>query len=526
MIPILYDYNEQAFTSNGLGRLSDCISCIVTEERNGIFELEFQYPVNGMLFEDILEGRIIACTHDEGGDIQPFEIYRSSKPINGIVTFNAHHISYRLGMYPTDCHDATTKTCQELLTYLASSASLNNETWTFTTDITGSTTGYGYADGVIRPPISVREHLGGTEGSILDIFGGEYEFDKWSVKLWKNRGANNGVRIVYGKNLVDFKAETDYSGAYTHIVPYYTGDYLVLGSKQHGTVHWIYDTGQRLAGNRVAYHSVDFSDKIENGETKEFNTIISELTSLAASYATTNKPWEPSATIDIDFVQLWQTEEYKNYAPLLKCRLCDSVNVSFGMYGLQDMAIKVVKVEWDALLDRYQSMTLGGIATGLGESITSSLSGSVQAQGDTLRAVSGRTYVTDVTQNGTSVVTDGVAAVTVPTISNLTLTRTNNNYVNATNFARMSAIRFGNIGILFANLQMSTSLPTGTNELEIGVISGITLSRAAIATVPCQSNNATIMIDITTAGKILISNYSGTATGTNFCRAVIPFQIA
>ena len=515
MIPILYDYNEQAFTSNGLGRLSDCISCIVTEERNGIFELEFQYPVNGMLFEDILEGRIIACTHDEGGDIQPFEIYRSSKPINGIVTFNAHHISYRLGMYPTDCHDATTKTCQELLTYLASSASLNNETWTFTTDITGSTTGYGYADGVVRPPISVREHLGGTEGSILDIFGGEYEFDKWSVKLWKNRGANNGVRIVYGKNLVDFKAETDYSGAYTHIVPYYTGDYLVLGSKQHGTVYWLYDTGQRLAGNRVAYHSVDFSDKIENGETKEFNTIISELTSLAASYATTNKPWEPSATIDIDFVQLWQTEEYKNYAPLLKCRLCDSVNVSFGMYGLQDMAIKVVKVEWDALLDRYQSMTLGGIATGLGESITSSLSGSVQAQGDTLRAVSGRTYVSDVTQNGTSVVTDGVAAVTVPSEPTLENASVSGSYTGSCNY-----LKFGRMVIFDGTIATSGSLANGAQ-----LASGLPANHTNGSMFFALNNNSTsenVGIYVNSSGNLLVRGaYSSASRSLRFSGAYI-----
>ena len=515
MIPILYDYNEQAFTSNGLGRLSDCISCIVTEERNGIFELEFQYPVNGMLFEDILEGRIIACTHDEGGDIQPFEIYRSSKPINGIVTFNAHHISYRLGMYPTNYHSNSTVTCSTILSQLATYASVNNETWTFTTDITGSTTGYGYVDGVVRPPISVREHLGGTEGSVLDIFGGEYEFDKWTVNLWKNRGTNNGVKIVYGKNLADFKAETDYSGAYTHIVAYYTGDYLTLGAKSHGTWFVFYDTGHRLAGNRVAYYSVDFSDKIENGETKEYTTIDSELTSLAASYATTNKPWEPSATIDIDFVQLWQTEEYKDFAPLLRCKLCDSVNVSFGMYGLQDMAIKVVKVEWDALLDRYQSMTLGGIATGLGESITSSLSGSVQAQGDTLRAVSGRTYVSDVTQNGTSVVTDGVAAVTVPSEPTLENASVSGSYTGSCNY-----LKFGRMVIFDGTIATSGSLANGAQ-----LASGLPANHTNGSMFFALNNNSTsenVGIYVNSSGNLLVRGaYSSASRSLRFSGAYI-----
>ena len=43
MIPILYLSDEVSFQSNGLGRLSDIISCSVTEERNGIFEVEFEY---------------------------------------------------------------------------------------------------------------------------------------------------------------------------------------------------------------------------------------------------------------------------------------------------------------------------------------------------------------------------------------------------------------------------------------------------------------------------------------------------
>ena len=95
MIPILYESNETGFTSNGLGRLRDMIRCECTEERNGVYEVEFEYPVDGLHYSDILLGRIIAVEHDETGDIQPFDIYAYSKPFNGVVTFNARHISYR-----------------------------------------------------------------------------------------------------------------------------------------------------------------------------------------------------------------------------------------------------------------------------------------------------------------------------------------------------------------------------------------------------------------------------------------------
>lgn len=473
MIPILYDYNEQAFTSNGLGRLSDCLSCTVTEERNGRFDCEFTYPVTGLHFDDIVEGRIIAVTHDEGGDVQPFVIYQSSKPLDGVVTFNAYHLSYRLGQYYSGFHDTSSRTCQDILTNLAAYASNNGETWTATTDITSSTANFGYKDGVVAPYKSIRENLGGSDGSVLDIFGGEYEFDTWTVNLWQNRGSNNGVSIRYGKNLTDFKAEADYSGTYTDIVAQYTGDYLVyiLGQtiKLNGTLIQTYDTGHRLAGNRRAWVCLDFTDKIENGESKLDTAIYSELTAAATSYANKNKPWEPAVSIDVDFVQLWQTEEYKDYAPLLTCKLCDSVNVSFPFYGLADMAIKIVSVEWDALNDRYIKMTLGGLATTLSQSINSGVSGSIQANADAVKAVGSRTWVRDVTVNGSSVVTDEVATITVPSVPTIQSGSVSGSYTGSINYLKFGRMvifggTIGTTGALSNGGQIATGLPANNNS--------------------------------------------------------------
>ena len=106
----------------------------------------------------------------------------------------------------------------------------------------------------------------------------------------------------------------------------------------------------------------------------------------------------------------------------------------------------------------------------------------------------------------------------------VTFTRTNNNYVNATNFARISAVTRGGIGMLTFNCQMSTSMPTGTGLTQIGTMSPAP-KYEILQTVPCQNNNATILLQITTAGVINIGNTSGTATGTNFCRAMVPFLV-
>lgn len=458
MIPILYEATETAFTSNGIARLSDTISATVTEERNGRFDMEFQYPVNGIHFDDITEGRIIAVTHDEDGDIQPFVIYSSSKPIDGVVTFNAYHLSYRLGQYATILYKAVPTTCQQILTDLANAADLvNNETWTFTTDITTTVPTWEPNPSSTGPYRSVREYLGGMDKSVLDTFGGEYEFDKWTVNLWSSRGANNGVTIRYGKNLADFKAETDWSGAYTHIYAYYDGDHLTglappFPEKANNVVTIKYDTGHTLPGGLKAELILDLTDKIEDGETKTDATIQTELRQAAMAYANANKIWEPSVSIDVDFVQLWQTEEYKDYAPLLKCKLCDTVNVTFPFYGLSDLAIKIVSVEWDVLNERYNKMTLGGLATTLSQSINSSLSGSIQANADAISAVKTRTWVSDVTVNGTSVVTDGIAAI-APTLQSATVSSA---YSGSCNY-----LKLGRMVIFDANIATTGALTNG-----------------------------------------------------------------
>ena len=187
MIPILFEQNETSFTSNGLGRLRDCVSCVVTEERNGIYECDFDYPVNGVNYDRIKCGRIIGVTHDEGGDIQPFDIVGYERPIDGVVTFHAVHISYRQTAMTVWGNNINS--LADAFTMLGSSVPANP--FTYWTD--KDSTGYLVAGDKI--PHSVRSVLGGMEGSILDVYGGEYEFDKWTVKLWNARGSEKDFTI-------------------------------------------------------------------------------------------------------------------------------------------------------------------------------------------------------------------------------------------------------------------------------------------------------------------------------------------
>lgn len=363
MIPILYEKTETTFTSNGLGRLVDCTRCIVTEERNGVYEVEFDYPITGQHYADIQEGRIIAVTHDDTGDIQPFDIYKRTAPISGIVTFYASHISYRLNGIVTN--PFTSSGISNALTAIKTN-SIGGNPFTFSTDKT--TTG----TYTVAVPSTARALLGGEENSILDVFGtGEYEFDKFNVKLWLHRGTDTDVQIRYGKNMSDIEHELDYSASYNGVAPYwYNTDPasqaedppMILVKLPEGA---IYASGSTYDGrNTVAPLDLtqDFEDAVPT---------VAQLRTLAQEKLNASDTLLPLENITVSFVQLWQTEEYKDIAPLQTVNLCDTVTVVYPELGIDGIRSKVIKVVYNTLLDRYDEMELGDQLTSYAALITS-----------------------------------------------------------------------------------------------------------------------------------------------------------
>ena len=385
MIPILYEKNESAFASNGLGRLRDCISCKVTEERNGIYECDFEYPVTGANYDLIQIGRIIGVTHDdyelttterligpltdeeldtitdEGGlaltgeqttdfttkDIQPFDIVSFSRPIDGVVTFHAVHISYRQSYLTTN--GTNINSLSDAFDMLKNSTPSNP--FDYWTDKVSA--GYmSSADGV---PKTVRSFLGGVEGSILDAYGGEYEWDKWTVRLWGSRGEDRDFSIRYGVNMLNYDEDFDSSGTYSSCIPYWKNDSaIVIGDRQDCN-------GSTLTG-RGECVPLDVSDKFESQPTKV------QVEEMAASIMATTQPFIPKQTIHVEFVRLQDSPEYAQYRNLLNCRLCDSIDVIFPYYNTQ-AKFKIVKTVWDVLQNRYESMELGDLSTTLAEAL-------------------------------------------------------------------------------------------------------------------------------------------------------------
>ena len=384
MIPILYSAAETAFTSNGLGRLSDAISCEVKEKRNGTYELSMVYPTNGAHFADLVDGNYIATTHDEVGDIQPFRIYKISEEIDGRVTINASHISYLLNS--TVIKPFSAGSCSEAINQLNTQANY----------VGGSCPFSFWSDKAVTVPFNqevprdVRSLLGGASGSFLDIFGtGEYEFDKYEVKFYQHRGTDTDVQVRYGVNLTDYNHTADSSGTYNAVVPFWgdeeTGEVVTLSE------WYLTPTGQTAASLR--FFALDLTEDFDEKPTE------AQLRTLAQQRLDNSEAWKPKENWKVSFVQLWQTPEYENVAALQRLKLCDTCLV---IYGGQTIREKVVEVTWDVLRERYSSMELGEPKTSFAKMIIQEATSQVAKQ------VITKSYLEEAIDHATELITGGL----------------------------------------------------------------------------------------------------------------------
>ena len=361
MKPILYDSTEKQFTTNGIGTLADAISCTVVEERNGSFELEMEHPLGGVHYDEIRNNRIILAMPSDGQKAQPFRIFKITRPIGGVVKIYAVHLSYDLSGIPVAPFSAND--CPSALNGLKSNSMIANpfEVWT---DISGSGK---YKQ---NSPASFRSRLAGTDGSILDSFGkgAELEFDRLTVKVHQNRGRDNGVTIRYGKNLTDLKQQESIENVRTGVIAYWykeennTQD-VIVGEIQYLENHADYP--------KENIHVLDCSADFEKKPDKQ------QLNTCAKQYIKANNIGVPKVSIDVSFIQLWQTEEYKNIVSLERVSLCDTVHVAFEKLGVNAVA-KVIKTEFDVLNERYIKITLGEARSSFGEAIREATKSTIQ----------------------------------------------------------------------------------------------------------------------------------------------------
>ena len=221
---ILYESDEKEFTSLGIGVLTDAIECVVSEELNGSFELEMDYPITGVHYSDLKEKRIILAKPNDFQDPQPFRIYKITRPIDGSVTVCAEHISYGMSKVPVRKINA------ENLKDIAYKGE-NNKGKLKEGEIINSPFKFFVSDDKIEgteitffmsTPNNLRSVLLGNDGSILNIYNGEFIFDKFNVTLCNRRGIDRDFTIRYSKNMIDLEQETSSELMYNGVYPYFS----------------------------------------------------------------------------------------------------------------------------------------------------------------------------------------------------------------------------------------------------------------------------------------------------------------
>lgn len=335
----LHTTGSTSFTNLGLGSLSDVISCPVVEEINGLFELSMEYPITGIHYSDIQLRRIIYCKPNPYTKPQPFRIYSISKPINRIVTINACHISYDTSGYPVN--EFTSNSAVDAFAKLKSNAQVYHP-FTFNSTVVSTETM------TIDTPRSTRSVLG---NDILSTYGGEFEYDGFTIYHRQNRGLNRGVSIRYGKNLIDLKQEENVTDVYTGVYPYWVGQdadtqepVFVKLAEKIVNVPGTFDFTKILPLDMSTY----FNEKPTEQE-------LRDMTNL---YITVNNIGVPTVSLEVSFIQLSRSSEYAQYAILEEVRLGDTVSVEFREAGVSATA-RCIKTTYNAVTDKYDSIELG-----------------------------------------------------------------------------------------------------------------------------------------------------------------------
>ncbi len=338
MIPILYQANEKTFATMGFGGLPDALECKVLEVAKGTFELNMKYPLSGVNFSELAGERIILARPAEGRSLQPFRIKQITPSIDGTVDIYALHASRDAAGIPVKPFHANS--LKDTLTGLRSNSIVScpvSLSADFDSNLKYSQT----------EPGTLFDRLGGVEGSVLDVYGGEYEYDRWSIILHKKRGENNGVEVRYGFNMTDCEMTTDFSGVYIGCMAVWTDQETsesVYSDVQYTDDHSLYPV-----------QSVFIYDAVEDFENKPTKA---QLNNRAAKYLRDNSLSEPKVNIKVSFVDLTHTDQYAYLAPLQQVSLYDMVSVLYPEIGITATA-RVTACEYDVLTEEYSKIELG-----------------------------------------------------------------------------------------------------------------------------------------------------------------------
>lgn len=361
MIPVLYTAGKSAEEITPMGALTDTISCSTTEERNGVYETTLVYPSSGELAEEIQPERIVYVKTNDTDDPQPMRIVTVTKEQDNTMTVYAQHVSYQLNGVVV--MPFTASGIQDAISKLAS----------YAPEFTFSSSNDSDAQFTVSTPTSLRSLLGGMEGGLLDVYGGEYHFDGWNITFDRARGTDRGALIAYGKNLTDLSAENDLSGAVTGVLPYY--------QDQEGNLTTLdipITLEHSLSYERIT--PLDCSSEIEAEEGASQGVIQEALREYGEAWLK-NQSAAAVDSVTLSFESLYQAGEDATKA-LEIIALCDPVTIWDKRYNLK-LTAKCITAEYDGLGEKYTSLEIGQTKS----SFSSALQSQVQGVADSVTAI-------------------------------------------------------------------------------------------------------------------------------------------
>ncbi|WP_455936741.1 phage tail spike protein, partial [Gemella morbillorum] len=339
----LYEYNETDFNHRGTP-LKNFLKCEITEALNGVYELNFEYPLESDDSHLLENGKILKVDNYDGKQL--FRILYLQKDLDTIKGY-ALHISYDLlGNFIEDIYIQGmngTRALQEVL-----NRSTDPHKFVGVSNISK-----------LRNSRLVRKNtleaiMGDKDNSLLSRWGGELYRDNFRINWLEKIGNDKGVTIKYAKNLTGIEYKIDLSHLVTHFIP--KGfDGLLLPEKY--VVSPLAEKYKPIVKRKL----LELEDVKSKKVSPTQEDAVDHEQALALLREKSKKAFElgadkPEITCTVAFIDLSQTEEYKNYAVLEKIYLGDTVGVQYK--GI-NILTRCVGYAYDCLQNRYIHVELG-----------------------------------------------------------------------------------------------------------------------------------------------------------------------
>ncbi|EJB2786662.1 peptidoglycan DD-metalloendopeptidase family protein [Enterococcus faecalis] len=347
LIPVIFKPGEKDFSTNGLGRLIDATRCEITEEANGKYELEMDYPAISRFSDYFENGYQIKAKPNDLEEYHIFEIKQTFKDTftNSIVIY-AQSRTYKLGNRQVRLVTVDNRNGAEAMRLIEQNMDEPCDIKLHSDINTASST--------VFEARNVLNCIAGEQGSLLQYWGGEIKREPFKLSLLRRRGRDNVGTVRYGKDLKGLTIKFDWQSIVTKVLPF-----AELQSGADGTSQRIY--GDAVKSEYINKYPDVYAQYVQFTEDQGVKD-LSSLNKVASKYFTTLYPGsdKPKVSIELEIEKLTDSEEAKEFAKMRNYNLFDTFTVYHKFYDI-DIQTKVTGIVYDALAEKTIKITAGDI---------------------------------------------------------------------------------------------------------------------------------------------------------------------